>query len=177
MPGSVAESSSVAVPSVVRNARFRNSVDCGRSRINSRDGAADTDKSWLSCTLRSGGLRSVAALRINAPQIAVLDVVMPRLGRTATADRLLVRFPELRVIFTRGYSRDRDERTGNLSQASYLQKPYSRTRLGRLVRDILDGETNLRVRDMVRVTARARIAASRRVAGDATLKRASAPGT
>jgi CheY-like chemotaxis protein len=82
------------------------------------------------------------ALRLceqNTPQIAVLDVVMPRLGGTATADKLLVRFPDLRVIFTSGYSRDRDERTANLSQASYLQKPYSATRLGRLVRDILDG--------------------------------------
>jgi hypothetical protein len=39
-----------------------------------------------------------------------------------------------------GYSRDRDERTANLSQASYLQKPYSPTNLGRLVRDILDGQ-------------------------------------
>ncbi len=49
------------------------------------------------------------ALRLceqNIPQIAMLDVVMPRLGGTATADKLLVRFPDLRVIFTSGYSRD-----------------------------------------------------------------------
>jgi len=31
---------------------------------------------------------------------------MPRLGGTATADKWLVRFPDLRVIFTSGYSRD-----------------------------------------------------------------------
>jgi CheY-like chemotaxis protein len=100
-------------------------------------------------TLASLGYRVLCAadgeeaLRLceqNTPQIAVLDVVMPRLGGTATADKLLVRFPELRVIFTSGYSRDRDERTANLSQASYLQKPYSPTSLGRLVRDILDGQ-------------------------------------
>ena len=60
----------------------------------------------------------------NTPQIAVLDVVVPKLGGTATADKLLERFPRLRVIFTSGYSRDRDQRTANLSQASYLQKPY-----------------------------------------------------
>jgi CheY-like chemotaxis protein len=56
----------------------------------------------------------------NTPQIAVLDVVMPRLGGTATAAKLRERFPELRVIFTSGYSRDRDERTASLSQGAYL---------------------------------------------------------
>jgi two-component system, cell cycle sensor histidine kinase and response regulator CckA len=101
-------------------------------------------------TLTSLGYRALCAadgeeaLRLcqqSTPQIAVLNVVMPQLGGAATADKLLVRFPELRVIFTSGYSRDRDERTANLSQASYSQEPYSQTRLGRLVRDILDGET------------------------------------
>jgi CheY-like chemotaxis protein len=83
------------------------------------------------------------ALRLcqqNTAQIAVLDVVMPRLGGSATAGKLLERFPKLRVIFTSGYSRDRDERTAGLSQASHLQKPYSPSKLGRLVRDILDSE-------------------------------------
>jgi|SRR5882724_1359687 len=82
------------------------------------------------------------ALRLceqNTPQIAVLDVVMPRLGGTATAAKLLERFPELRVIFTSGYSRDRDERTASLSLGPYLQKPHSPTKLGRPV-DILDAE-------------------------------------
>ena len=61
----------------------------------------------------------------NTPQIAVLAVVMAKLGGTATADKLLERSPGLRVIFSSGYSRHRDERTANLSLASYLQKPYS----------------------------------------------------
>jgi hypothetical protein len=46
----------------------------------------------------------------------------------------------LRVIFTSGYSRNRNEGTANLSQASYLQKPYNPTKLGRLLRDILHGQ-------------------------------------
>jgi hypothetical protein len=46
----------------------------------------------------------------------------------------------LRVIFTSGYSRNRNEGTANLSQASYLQKPYHPTKPGRLVRDILHGQ-------------------------------------
>jgi hypothetical protein len=46
----------------------------------------------------------------------------------------------LRVILTGGYSRNRNEGTANLSQASYLQKPYQPTKMGRLVRDILHGQ-------------------------------------
>lgn len=79
------------------------------------------------------------------PQIALLDVVMPRLGGTATAQALLERFPELPVIFTSGYSRERDARTAGLAQASYLQEPYSPTNLGRMVREILDGTSNTEV--------------------------------
>jgi CheY-like chemotaxis protein len=81
------------------------------------------------------------ALRLceqTAPHIAVLDVVMPRLGGTGAAQKLLDRFPGLRVIFTSRYSRDRDERTAGLPQASYLQKLYSPTKLGRMQREILD---------------------------------------
>lgn len=83
------------------------------------------------------------ALRLceqNSPQLAVLDVVMPKMGGCAAGKKLLERFPELLIIFTSGYSRDRDERTADLAQASYLQKPYSPTNLGRLVREVLDGQ-------------------------------------
>jgi CheY-like chemotaxis protein len=72
------------------------------------------------------------------PHIAVLDVMMPRKGGTMAAGHLLERFPQLHIIFTSGYSRDRDERTANLAHTSYLQKPYSPTNLGRLVREVLD---------------------------------------
>jgi two-component system, cell cycle sensor histidine kinase and response regulator CckA len=140
MPGSVAESSSVAVPSV------------GEMRGTETVLIADDHESLREMsrqTLSALGYRVLCAadgeeaLRLSeqhSPQIAVLDVVMPRLGGTATAEKLLERFPGLRVIFTSGYSRDRDERISRLSQASYLQKPYSPTKLGRLVRDILDGK-------------------------------------
>jgi CheY-like chemotaxis protein len=139
MPGSFAETSSVAVPHV------------GEMRGSETVLIADDHESIREMarqTLSSLGYRVLCAadgeeaLRLcdqNIPQIAVLDVVMPRLGGTSTAERLLKRFPELQVIFTSGYSRDRDERTAKLPQASYLQKPYSPTNLGRLVREVLDG--------------------------------------
>ena len=72
------------------------------------------------------------------PDIAVLDVVMPKLGGLTTAEQLLNHFPGLPLIFTSGYSHDHDVRTAELPQAAYLQKPYSPTHLGRRVRDVLD---------------------------------------
>jgi hypothetical protein len=46
---------------------------------------------------------------------------------------------ELDLLY-RNSPRDRDHRTAVLSQASYLQKPYSPAKLGRLVREILHSE-------------------------------------
>ncbi len=139
MPGSIAEGSSVAVPSV---GELRGSVTVliADDHESIREMARQTLASLGYRVLcAANGEEALRLCQQNTPEIAVLDVVMARLGGTGRADKLLVRFPELRVIFTSGYSRDRDERTANLSQASYLQKPYSPTRLGRLVRDILDG--------------------------------------
>ncbi len=63
----------------------------------------------------------------------------PACSGMSAAEQVLRRFPGLRIILTSGYSRDRDERTAKLPRASYLQKPYSPTNLGRLVREVLDG--------------------------------------
>src|SRR5579871_2444404 len=72
------------------------------------------------------------------PAIAVLDVVMPRLGGPATAARLVQRFPEMPVIFTSGYSHDGAGLPVGKRGMTYLQKPYSPTALGKLVRGVLD---------------------------------------
>ncbi|GAC1630910.1 MAG: PAS domain-containing hybrid sensor histidine kinase/response regulator [Candidatus Acidiferrum sp.] len=72
------------------------------------------------------------------PAIAILDVVMPRLGGPATAARLVEKFPELPVIFTSGYSHDAAGLAAGKRGMTYLQKPYSPTALGKLVRGVLD---------------------------------------
>lgn len=78
------------------------------------------------------------ALRLcegETPALAILDLVMPKLGGQETAAKLAERFDRLPVLFTSGYSPEsRDlENTGH-----YLQKPYSPTSLSRMVREILD---------------------------------------
>jgi CheY-like chemotaxis protein len=142
MPGSIEESGRVAVPSV-GSMRGTETVLLADDHESIREMARQT---LLSLGYRvlcaADGAEALRLCELNTPQIAVLDVVMPRLGGCATSERLLKRFPGLRIIFTSGYSRDRDERTANLTQASYLQKPYSPTNLGRLVRQVLDSGKN-----------------------------------
>jgi CheY-like chemotaxis protein len=69
------------------------------------------------------------------PALAILDLVMPKLGGLETAAKLAERFEKLPVLFTSGYSQ---ESRGSETTARYLQKPYSPTSLSRMVREILD---------------------------------------
>ncbi|HXN51460.1 MAG TPA: ATP-binding protein [Candidatus Acidoferrum sp.] len=72
------------------------------------------------------------------PALAILDVIMPKLGGPATAASLLEKLPDLPLVFTSGYSADASELQAAGGKARYLQKPYSPTALGRLVRETLD---------------------------------------
>jgi two-component system cell cycle sensor histidine kinase/response regulator CckA len=71
------------------------------------------------------------------PELAILDVIMPKLGGPAAATKLKARFAQVRVLFTSGYSPDSDFIPAS-AKIRYLQKPYSPTTLARLVREILD---------------------------------------
>jgi two-component system, cell cycle sensor histidine kinase and response regulator CckA len=78
------------------------------------------------------------ALRLcesEAPALAILDLVMPKMGGQETAAKLRERLEDLPVLFTSGYSQ---ESRGLEAKGRYLQKPYSPTSLGRIVREILD---------------------------------------
>ena len=72
------------------------------------------------------------------PALAILDVVMPKLGGVAVAAKLSEQFKGLPILFTSGYSQDSENLLPATSTARYLQKPYSPTALGRVVREILD---------------------------------------
>jgi PAS domain S-box-containing protein len=78
------------------------------------------------------------ALRLcetETPAMAILDLVMPKMGGREAAAKLAERFEKLPVLFTSGYSQ---ESRGIEIEGRYLQKPYSPTSLGRIVREILD---------------------------------------
>jgi PAS domain S-box-containing protein len=85
----------------------------------------------------SDGEEALRLCQDDVPALAILDVIMPRLGGPAAADKLRALFDQLPVLFTSGYSQDSEALSG-ASPAHYLQKPYSPTTLGRIVREILD---------------------------------------
>lgn len=72
-----------------------------------------------------------------APALAILDLVMPKLGGREAAAKLAERFERLPILFTSGYSQ---ESRGLEVTGRYLQKPYSPSSLSRIVREILDRE-------------------------------------
>jgi two-component system cell cycle sensor histidine kinase/response regulator CckA len=84
------------------------------------------------------GAEALQLCENETPALAILDVVMPKFGGPATAAKLAERFAGLPVLFTSGYSQDVDAVAAASANARYLQKPYSPTTLGRLVREILD---------------------------------------
>jgi signal transduction histidine kinase/ActR/RegA family two-component response regulator len=81
------------------------------------------------------------ALRLcekETPALAILDLIMPKLGGPAVAARLTTLFPGLPILLTSGYSQDSENASPITAETHYLQKPYSPTTLGRVVREILD---------------------------------------
>ncbi|MHB1012289.1 MAG: hybrid sensor histidine kinase/response regulator [Desulfobacteria bacterium] len=71
--------------------------------------------------------------------IAVLDVVMPRLGGKEALDAMRLLRPDLKALFTSGYSTDRiHESFVLLPGIEFLPKPYGPASLARRVREVLD---------------------------------------
>jgi two-component system cell cycle sensor histidine kinase/response regulator CckA len=95
--------------------------------------------------LASDGDQALLMAENETPALAILDVVMPRRGGPATAERLRQKFPGLPLIHTSGYSPLYDENVLASSNAHYLQKPYSPSTLGRLVRQVLDAHKGIDV--------------------------------
>ena len=71
--------------------------------------------------------------------IAVLDVVMPRMGGKEAFDAMRLLRPQLKALFTSGYSTDRiHESFVLLPGIEFLPKPYGPASLARRVREVLD---------------------------------------
>jgi PAS domain S-box-containing protein len=71
--------------------------------------------------------------------LLLTDVVMPRMSGKELADRLKTLKPELKVLFTSGYTDDSIVHRGVLAPGThFLQKPFSPKTLSQKVREVLD---------------------------------------
>ena len=72
-------------------------------------------------------------------RLVVTDMVMPRMGGKVMAEWLKTTHPELKILFTSGYTDDAIAQHGVLEPGiAFLPKPYTPGILARKVRELLD---------------------------------------
>jgi two-component system, cell cycle sensor histidine kinase and response regulator CckA len=78
----------------------------------------------------------------NAPlHLLLTDITMPYIGGGSLADRLAQQYPNLAVIFMSGHRQESLVEDGRLGpDALFLQKPFSRAELARMVRAALEAQ-------------------------------------
>jgi two-component system cell cycle sensor histidine kinase/response regulator CckA len=75
-------------------------------------------------------------------RLVVTDVIMPQMGGKVMADWLKATYPDLKVLFTSGYTDDALAEHGILEPGiQFLPKPYTLAALAGKVREVLDSES------------------------------------
>jgi CheY-like chemotaxis protein len=71
--------------------------------------------------------------------LVITDVIMPQMGGKVMADWLKTAYPDLKILFTSGYTDDAIADHGVLDPGvAFLPKPYTLATLTRKVRELLD---------------------------------------
>jgi PAS domain S-box-containing protein len=77
--------------------------------------------------------------------LLLTDVVMPKMGGRELAEKLAETHPQMKVLFTSGYTDDSVVRHGVIEEGTnFIQKPYTPTGLAFKVRSILDAKIKAR---------------------------------
>jgi two-component system cell cycle sensor histidine kinase/response regulator CckA len=89
--------------------------------------------------LASDGAAGLELALMNPHPVALLmtDIEMPKMGGIELAERLSILRPELKVLYTSGFS-DSTGSPERVAGAGFLQKPYAMEELARTVRELLD---------------------------------------
>lgn len=97
----------------------------------------------LSASNGQDGLH-VAREHIGSPiRLVVTDVIMPLMSGKVMAEWLKTTYPDLKILFTSGYTDDAIAHHGMLDQGvEFLAKPYTPTMLASKVRELLDRENS-----------------------------------
>jgi signal transduction histidine kinase len=75
-------------------------------------------------------------------KLLLTDVVMPRANGKLLAERVTELCPRVKILYMSGYTDDVLSATGSLTNASFLQKPFTPETLTRKVREVLDLRPN-----------------------------------
>jgi two-component system, cell cycle sensor histidine kinase and response regulator CckA len=71
--------------------------------------------------------------------LVITDVIMPLMGGKAMAEWLKTTYPDLKILFTSGYTHDAIARQGvSDARIEFLAKPYTPAMLAGKVREMLD---------------------------------------
>jgi len=89
------------------------------------------------------GLRVARECKGQPIRLVITDVIMPRMGGKVMAEWLKTTYPDIKVLFTSGYTDDAIAQHGVLEPGvAFLPKPYTTATLACKVRAILDNETD-----------------------------------
>jgi CheY-like chemotaxis protein len=71
--------------------------------------------------------------------LLITDVVMPQMGGRELAEKLRSKLPDIKILFTSGYTDDAVVRHGVIeADTNFIQKPFSPENLAEKIREILD---------------------------------------
>ena len=100
---------------------------------------SDRGYTVLSASNGAEALRIADAMPLPEIDLLLTDVIMPIMGGKEVADRLTAMRPDLKVLFTSGYTDDTIARHGILKPGTaFTHKPFSPTELATKVRQVLD---------------------------------------
>jgi CheY-like chemotaxis protein len=95
----------------------------------------------LSAVNGQDGLRVAREHKGSPIRLVVTDVIMPLMGGKVMAEWLKTTHPDLKVLFTSGYTDDAIVQQGVLDAGvEFLPKPYTPATLARKVRELLDAK-------------------------------------
>jgi PAS domain S-box-containing protein len=85
------------------------------------------------------GVEAVEIARTLPVNLVLTDMVLPGIGGSEIAARILEIHPDVKVLYTSGYTDDAIVRRGLLERgAAFIEKPFTPNALARRVREILD---------------------------------------